>query len=257
MPTTNPITALILAAAEAAEQRNDLGAAHALREVAERVKAEEPALCERANQAEIERDAVMTCSTCCDHRIVLGLLDEARGQVAVLNKRLIEARDAIASLPQDALGSGRSPEMLPTGEAAVMEWPIRDEMLHYINRDLNSTKPSAEAFLAEVRKREYDKWQECLDYHRTALDMIRHALEEIGPVGTLPSVEATLPDPRTEAAAIIEGIQKALRAERDKVREECAAKLLDPSGGETWASKIILATREGTPPAIQPNEKGT
>ena len=43
-------------------------------------------------------------------------------------KRLLEARDAIASLPADALGTAHDP---PDGF-----WPVRDELIHHITRAL-------------------------------------------------------------------------------------------------------------------------
>jgi hypothetical protein len=62
---------------------------------------------------------------------------------------------------------------------------------------------------AEIaRLKEADKgWRDNLGALWAALRMIRDAIEEIGPIGAVPSEESILPEPHHEAEAIIKGIQ--------------------------------------------------
>jgi hypothetical protein len=52
---------------------------------------------------------------------------------------LIRCREAIASLPIDALGEGSAECTAPDGEAGLMTWPLRDELLDEINRALSTS----------------------------------------------------------------------------------------------------------------------
>jgi hypothetical protein len=56
-----------------------------------------------------------------------------------LRRALEQAREAIASLPADALGEGSAATTLPSGESGEMRWPIRDELVDSINRALAGT----------------------------------------------------------------------------------------------------------------------
>lgn len=74
-----------------------------------------------------------------------------------------------------------------------------------------------------------------------ALDMVREAVETLGPVGAMPSEEhvacAIAPKPDAEAAAIIEGVQKIAAAER----EACALLAETSKGYPTPVSQAIRA----------------
>jgi hypothetical protein len=65
------------------------------------------------------------------------LVGELQGQLASLRGALEEAREAIASLPEDALGQGRSIiNDRQTGEPSELVWPIRDELADRITKAL-------------------------------------------------------------------------------------------------------------------------
>lgn len=53
-----------------------------------------------------------------------------------LRSMLVTCREALESLPKDALGEGTSVETHPDGEAGRLRWPIRDELIDRINRAL-------------------------------------------------------------------------------------------------------------------------
>lgn len=70
---------------------------------------------------------------------------EQAGALAALRGALEEAREAIASLPEDALGDGRCAATTPDGEAGEMVWPLRDELVDRITKALASGAGRAEA----------------------------------------------------------------------------------------------------------------
>jgi hypothetical protein len=63
--------------------------------------------------------------------------------------------------------------------------------------------------VAEIKRLEAEAevWRDNLGALWAALRMIRDAVEEIGPIGAVPSEESILPEPHHEAEAIIKGIQ--------------------------------------------------
>ena len=72
-------------------------------------------------------------------RMIASHLSEANArlikQAPAMLKRLEEARDAIASLDEDALGSGTASVM-----GSEEHWPIRDELLDYINKTIRKAR---------------------------------------------------------------------------------------------------------------------
>lgn len=58
----------------------------------------------------------------------------------LLREALEDARDAIASLPEDALGTASELVTHPDGERGLMSWPIRDELMAKINRALDEAE---------------------------------------------------------------------------------------------------------------------
>lgn len=76
--------------------------------------------------------------------------DQALRQLATLRERVatlipaldrlvtaaVVAREAIASLPEDALGEGSTGITLADGEADQIVWPIRDELVHDLTKAL-------------------------------------------------------------------------------------------------------------------------
>ena len=126
---------------------------------------------------------------------------------------------------------------------------------------------------ARIPAEEAEKWRECQGYLWTALSMVRHAIEEVGPVGVLPSELATMPDPRTEGEALVAGLQKTLDSIRAGAIEECLGKAIavfmargqeigqrelgpDRRGEWMYLERTVLeALRSLLPPAAEP-EKG-
>lgn len=70
------------------------------------------------------------CQGCADREAEIATLeaalDQERARGAVRCQRLREAREALDTLPANALGSGRTSD--------GQEYPIRDEMIHYITQ---------------------------------------------------------------------------------------------------------------------------
>jgi hypothetical protein len=60
-----------------------------------------------------------------------------------LREALVEARDAIATLSVDALGSGFIPVSAPNGECAQMEYPLRDELLDRLSKVIDAARKDA------------------------------------------------------------------------------------------------------------------
>ena len=70
-----------------------------------------------------------------EYEQALTMILKLEDTVAELLQQLEDARDAIASLDEDALGWGTT-EVMGHEEG----WPIRDEMLDYINKAIRKAK---------------------------------------------------------------------------------------------------------------------
>jgi hypothetical protein len=75
-----------------------------------------------------------------------GKIEQLQGQIAGLRGALETAREAIASLPEDALGQGRSIiNDRQTGEPSELVWSIRDELVDAITKALATDAGEREA----------------------------------------------------------------------------------------------------------------
>lgn len=88
------------------------------------------------------------------------------GEVAGLREALEESRQAIGSLPEDALGEGWYVITLPDGEPGQEPYPLRDELLDEINRALSGSeagKLAGDVLRAAVKETDcYDARHHCL-----------------------------------------------------------------------------------------------
>lgn len=82
------------------------------------------------------------------HNAVANAVAQA-GRAAELGSLLAEVREALATLPVDALGTMQDGTTLPSGESGMMEWSIRDELIDRITRVLDDG-PAAGAKLHDA-----------------------------------------------------------------------------------------------------------
>lgn len=65
-----------------------------------------------------------------------GVIAALLARVAEAERLVEEARKAVASLPEDALGFASEPVSHPDGETALLEWTVRDELHDKLSRFL-------------------------------------------------------------------------------------------------------------------------